>query len=371
VKIAIFAILFLTVFALLNYYIVKRFVNKLHISDKYKKYFKIFLLINYIGVVGYFFARYNPELPNSLYFLISLPIGVIFLLFVIAIIYDISHTLLNKTNMETSRRDFFKKSLDIGAMGVAVGLTGRAIYEARHIVTETVDVKISNLNGNYNMVQLSDIHIGGLVDKNFIANLVQRVNALNPDIIVITGDMVDISLKYANDALDELLDLQAPLGKYFIVGNHEYFHGLEEIIQAVKKRNIRVLENESVYIGDKSNGFNLAGVYDVMGYRIEHHQPDLKKALSGIERSRPTILLAHQPRFIEEVDDTVDLMLSGHTHGGQIYPFRLLVRLVQPYLEGLYQHSKKTQVYVNRGTGFWGPPMRLGASSEITNLRIS
>jgi predicted MPP superfamily phosphohydrolase len=371
VRIIIFAIIFLAVFALLNIYIVKRFINHLHLSHKVKNYFKYFLFVNYVGIVGYIYARYNPNISDTVYFLLSLPIGVIFLLFCTAIVYDISRIALNKSPMTHERRNFFKRFLDFTALGMATGLSARAIYEAKHIEVEKVDIKIKGLKQPYKIVQLSDIHIGGLIDQKFMRDLVNRVNTLNPDIVVITGDLVDIKIEYAKPALDELKNLKNNYGCYFIVGNHEYFHGIEHIIDAVKERGITVLENSSSFIGDDQNGFNLCGVYDLMGNRVEHHQPDLNKALEYIDLNRPVVLLAHQPRFINEVDSRVDLVLSGHTHGGQIYPFRLLVKLQQPYIAGLYKHNDTTQIYVNKGTGFWGPPMRLGASSEITLLKLS
>jgi len=370
VRLSIFVIIFLSVFVLLNVYIIKRFINKLHIDKKYKRYFKLFLLINYIGVIGYMYARYNPDIPNWLYFLLSLPIGIVFLIFCTAIIYDISHTLITKAPLSNKRREFFKKGLDYASVGVALTLSGRAMYEAKFIELEKVDIKIKDLKQSYSIVQLSDVHIGGLIDQKFIRDIVKRVNILNPDIVVITGDLVDIALHYAKPALAELKNLKTKYGTYFIVGNHEYLHGIDDIISTVNSMGIKTLENENVYIGEKGNGFNLAGVYDQIGYRMEHHQPDLKKSLENIDDKAPTVLLAHQPRFINEVSSDVDLVLSGHTHGGQLYPFRILVKMVQPYIAGLYAHSKHTQIYVNKGTGFWGPPMRLGASSEITYITI-
>jgi predicted MPP superfamily phosphohydrolase len=197
--------------------------------------------------------------------------------------------------------------------------------------------------------------------------MVLEVNLLKADLVVITGDLVDIKLDKANKCLELLKNLESKYGTYFVVGNHEYFHNIEAIIKKVKSLGIRVLENENVYIGEKAKGFNLAGVYDIFGYRTNTYVPDLQKALLG-KADAPTVLLAHQPRYIEEVKGEVDLMISGHTHGGQIYPFRFLVKLVQPYIAGLYRHNEQLQIYVNRGTGFWGPPMRLGASSEITKI---
>jgi len=365
----LFGIIFSTVFLFLNLYIHKRLILKLDLKKTTKHYLNIFLIINYIGLVSYIFARYYIGIPNWLYFLLSLPIGVLFLLFWTTLIYDISRVTLSKIPLSNTRRKFFKKSLDISSLLMATSLSARAIYEARTVKLEHVNVKIKNLKQPYKIVQLSDIHIGGLIDAKFMQNIVSRVNVLKPDLVVITGDLVDINVYYAKDALDTLKRLKSTYGTYYIVGNHEYFHGITKIINVVKSLGIRVLENENVYIGEKGKGFNLAGVYDVFGYRTNGHIPDLKKALLNKQAS-PTILLAHQPRYIEEVIDGVDLMLSGHTHGGQIYPFKFLVRLKQPYISGLHQHNKDLQIYVNKGTGFWGPPMRLGANSEITEINI-
>ena len=366
----IFFIAFFTVFVLINLYISKRLIHKLDIKQKTKNYFRIFLVMNFFGIIAYMLGRYYIDFPNWLYFLVSLPIGILFLLFCTAIIYDIFRVFLQTIPLSDSRRDFFKKSLDISSLAIASTLSARSMYEAQFIKHEKVEVNIKNLKKSYKIVQLSDIHIGGLIDEVFISNLVKRVNAIKPDIVVITGDLVDIEISRAESSLNELKKLKSKYGTYFIVGNHEYFHNIDEVITKVKSLGIRVLENENVYIGDEGDGFNLAGVYDVFGYRVESHEPDIYKALEARNVSSPTVLLAHQPLFINEIEFGVDLMLSGHTHGGQLYPFRFLVKLQQPYISGLHQHNKDLQVYVNKGTGFWGPPMRLGASSEITEIDL-
>ena len=366
----LFFIAFLGVFILLNMYISKRLIAKLHINPKLKSYFNYFLIINLFGIIGYALGRYYFDMPNWLYFLFSLPIGVLFLLFCTTIIYDLTRVACSLTPMSETRRKFFKTTLDLSALVSATALSARSIYEASFIKLEKVNIKIKNLKRAYKIVQLSDVHIGGLVNATVINKIVQRVNLLNPDLVVITGDLVDIEISKATDSLKEFQNLKSKYGTYFVVGNHEYFHDIDIIIDTVKSLGIKVLENENIYIGEEKEGFNLAGVYDVFGYRANHHIPDIYKALEG-QTLCPTILLAHQPRYIEEVTDGVDLMLSGHTHGGQLYPFRFLVKLQQPYVSGLHQHNEDLQIYINKGTGFWGPPMRLGASSEITEITIS
>ena len=360
---------FIGVFILINIYISKRLIQKLDVSDKTKRYIRIFLILNLTGILCYMSARYYVDIPNFLYFLFSLPIGILFLLFCTALIYDLFRSVLLFAPISDSRRSFLKRSLDISSLASAAVLTLRSVHNAKYIEIEKVDIKIKDLSRSYKIAQLSDLHIGGVIDRDFIKEIVDKTNSLYPDLIVITGDLIDIGVSEARDTLRELTKLSSLYGTYYIVGNHEYFHDISKIIAAVKDLGIKVLENENVYIGEKGNGFNLAGVYDMFGYRAKTHVPDIDKALKN-KKDSPTLLLAHQPKFIEEVPNGVDLMLSGHTHGGQIYPFKFLVSLQQPYISGLHRHNEHLQIYVNRGTGFWGPPMRLGSDSEITFITI-
>ncbi|HJE03723.1 putative metallophosphoesterase [Aliarcobacter thereius] len=373
----IFFIVFFIAFSFQTYIIKRRFINKLDFSYKTRKYLSFLLYLTFFGVLLYPFARYFPIVPNWLYFLLSLPIGVIFLTFTIAIIHDIISIGLKKTKYKKNRRDFFKKSLDITTTSIILATNAKAMDNARNIEIEAVNIKLNNLKKAYKIVQLSDIHIGGLINQKFIKELVNKVNILEADVVVITGDLVDTNLNFAKSALDELRNIKSTYGTYFIVGNHEYFHDVSQIISYVNSLGIKVLENDSIYIGEDNFGFNLAGVYDRFGYRFGSYIPDINKTLKTCKKDSPTILLAHQPKYIkdleQELENTkdIDLILSGHTHGGQIFPFNFLVKLEQPYVKGLHQHNTYTQIYVNKGTGFWGPPMRLGASSEITVLSLS
>jgi predicted MPP superfamily phosphohydrolase len=368
----IFFSVFFIVFAFQTLIIKKRLINKLDFNYKTKKYLSLILYITFFGVLLYPMARYFPIVPNWLYFLLSLPIGVIFLTFIITLLHEIISFGINKTPYTKNRREFFKKGLDIGAISFVIATNAKAMDNARNIELEVVDVKINNLFQAYTIVQISDVHIGGLIDKDFIKSLVGKINILNGDIVVITGDLVDTKLEFAAATLDELRNIKSKYGTYFIVGNHEYFHGVKPIIDYVNSLGIKTLENENVYIGEENSGFNLCGVYDRFGFKYKAYEPDINKAMKNLKNS-PTILLAHQPKYIKELETTkgIDLILCGHTHGGQIFPFNFLVKLEQPYVKGLNTHNEFTQVYVNKGTGFWGPPMRLGASSEITVLKLS
>lgn len=336
---------------------------------------KYFLVFNFLGVMSYFMARYFVDFPQSLYFLVSLSIGVGFVLFVVTLLYQFLTLMLRLVawlfpKFSEKRRGFFQNVLNLTSGIFALGYLGAGLIEGRLAPKlERVKIPLKNLQSSLNAVQISDLHIGGLIEENVVREIVQQVNALKPDFIVLTGDIIDTEVARVPKAMAELARLNAPLGVYFVTGNHEYFHDIQSLLENLKSIGIRVLENECVPLMRNGEAvLNLAGVYDLFGRRIGVLEPDLKQALKDRIESQPLILLAHQPKFALEVQTShrVDLILSGHTHGGQIFPFRFLVKLDQPYLAGLYRHSSTTQIYVNRGTGFWGPPMRILARAEIT-----
>ena len=164
-------------------------------------------------------------------------------------------------------------------------------------------------------------------------------------------------------------ELKSKYGTFYVPGNHEYYNGIDGTIKAIRETtNFKILGNENARVGV----VNLAGVYDIIGLRFKAYEPDLVAALDGCDVNLPTVLLAHQPKFLKYMDESapVDLVVSGHTHGGQIFPFSLLVRLDQKYVAGLYRANENTQIYVSRGAGFWGPPVRVMAPSEISLLRL-
>lgn len=371
----IFPLLALIVFLIFHlsiYFLFIKRIIKLKIPLLVLKYFLIF---NFLGVMSYFVARYFVDFPQSLYFLVSLSIGVGFVLFVVTLLYQFLTLMLHLVawlfpKFSEKRRGFFQNVLNLTSGIFALGYLGAGLVEGRLAPKlERVRIPLKNLKTPLNAVQISDLHIGGLIEENVVREIVQQVNALKPDFIVLTGDIIDTEVARVPKAMAELARLNAPLGVYFVTGNHEYFHDIQPLLENLKSSGIRVLENECVPLMKNNEAIlNLAGVYDLFGRRIGVLEPDLEQALKNRIESQPLILLAHQPKFALEVQSLhrVDLILSGHTHGGQIFPFRFLVKLEQPYLAGLYQHSPTTQIYVNRGTGFWGPPMRILARAEIT-----
>jgi len=167
-----------------------------------------------------------------------------------------------------------------------------------------------------------------------------------------------------------LADLRAKHGTFFVTGNHEYYSGVDAWMVELRRLGVRVLDNERVTVGEGDAVIDLAGVNDWSAKRFDTYKPDLAKALAGRDPARPVVLLAHQPKHIHQAAEKgVSLMLSGHTHGGQIWPWTKLVALDQPYLAGLHREAD-TQIYVSEGTGYWGPPMRIGTAPEITLITL-
>ena len=228
----------------------------------------------------------------------------------------------------------------------------------------------ASLDG-FRLVQISDLHLGFNLDRDQLAEVVAQVNKLQPDLVAITGDLVDGSLAQLGQEATALAQLQAPHGVYFVTGNHEYYSGVDEWLTFLAGLGIRVLRNEHLLIGGQGDGFYLAGIDDhTPSNATADHGADLAKALRGCQTDHEVVLLAHQPRAIKEAAaHGVSLVLSGHTHGGQIFPFNLLVKLQQPYVAGVHRQGK-TWLAINQGTGHWGPPMRLGTFNEITEVRL-
>src|SRR5512143_1531447 len=223
----------------------------------------------------------------------------------------------------------------------------------------------------FRIVQISDLHIGPILDRRFAAALTARVNALTPDLIAVTGDLVDGDVRHVGDEVAPFADLRAAHGAYFVTGNHDYYSGADAWVAHVAALGLQPLRNQRVTIARGDATFDLAGVEDHHAHLVSSvHRSDLGAALAGRDPARPLVLLAHDPlTFKEAAGLGVDLQLSGHTHGGQIWPFRYVVRLSTPFVAGHYRRGD-AQLYVSRGTGFWGPALRLFAPAEIVEIEI-
>jgi hypothetical protein len=266
---------------------------------------------------------------------------------------------------------------------VSIAILAVGYWNARRTAAVvSVDVPVSNLPEalvGFRIAQISDIHVGPTIKEAYLQRIVHRVNRLQADVVAITGDLVDGPVQQLASLVEPLRGLHSTYGSFFVTGNHEYYSGAHAWINALRTLGVTVLMNEHVVI-DHGLGSNthasaslvLAGVTDYSAHHFDtSHQSDPHKAIANAPSDAGfKLLLAHQPRSADAAAKAgFDLQLSGHTHGGQFWPWPHFIRLQQPFTAGL-QKLRNMWIYTSRGTGYWGPPMRLGAPSEITLLRL-
>ena len=374
--------------AAIHYYLWARLVRDPQLPSPWNVVLKLVLALLAVGaptamVVGRAVGGDRPDLRTALAWPAFIWLGTMFLLLAAVFTADaaraviaIARRLAGSGAFDPDRRTFIAR-LSATAIAVLVtGLGGAALRSAlRPVDVRRIRVRLDRLpraQHGFTLVQLTDLHVGPTIGRAFIDDVVRRTNALEPDLVAITGDLVDGSVNQLRDAIAPLAELRARHGVFFVTGNHEYFSGAEAWLNELTRLGIRVLRNERVSIGQGETSFDLGGIDDHSASRYGGLKPDdaVSRALSGRDASRELVLLAHQPRslFVAERFG-VGLQLSGHTHGGQIWPFKYLVRLQQPFVAGLHRHGD-AQIYVSCGTGYWGPPMRLGAPAEITHVTL-
>jgi uncharacterized protein len=272
--------------------------------------------------------------------------------------------------------DALSLSSALAVLAVAVVATLVGLWNARRIARVVhVDVPVRGLPDalhGFSIVQISDVHVGSTIRQRYVQGIVDAVNQLDADVVAITGDLVDGSVAELRDHVAPLSTLASRHGSFFVTGNHEYYSGVLPWMAELQRLGIKVLHNEHVVIERGGEKLVLAGVTDFGGRHFhETHRSDPQAALAGAPAdARAKVLLAHQPRTAADAASAgFDVQLSGHTHGGQFLPWNFFVRLQQPFTAGLHRLDE-LWVYVSRGTGYWGPPKRFGAPSEITKLRL-
>ena len=269
-----------------------------------------------------------------------------------------------------SRRLFVSRVVGGAAAAAAVGTVGYGTYGVlRGPSVKRITVPLAKLPRSahgFRIAVVSDIHLGPVLGRGFAQRVVDTINSTQPDLIAVVGDLVDGSVKNLGPAAAPLAQLRARHGSFFVTGNHEYFSGAEEWLEEVRTLGIHTLENARTELP----GFDLAGVNDLQG-ESEGQGPDFGKALGDRDATRVCVLLAHQPVQIHEaVKHGVDLQLSGHTHGGQLWPGNFIAAAANPTVAGLERYGD-TELYVSRGAGAWGPPTRVGAPSDITIVELA
>ncbi|MFD4770222.1 metallophosphoesterase [Streptomyces niveus] len=274
------------------------------------------------------------------------------------------------TTPDPSRRIFVSRVVGGAAAAAALATVGYGtanVLSGPSVKRVTVPLaKLPRAAHGYRIAVVSDIHLGPLLGKAHAQRIVDTINSTNPDLIAVVGDMVDGTVADLGPAAEPLAGLKARHGSYFVTGNHEYFGDAGEWVDHVRELGLHPLENARVEI----DGFDLVGVNDIAGEE-EGEGPDFAKALGGRDTARASVLMAHQPVVIHDaVKHGIDLQLSGHTHGGQMWPVNYIAQASNPTLAGLEQYGD-TALYVTRGAGAWGPPVRVGAPSDITVVQLA
>ncbi len=379
--------LMLTTVSAVHYY----FVRRLALDPKLTKSRRdiVTILIIVLGVSALATFGLGRILPFSVgKFVVYLPyiwMGCVPLLFIVLLGTDLARLVMagvqklrKQPPLSPQRRRFFSRIVAGAAAVTTVELAAvSALKAAGDVAVTHVDVTLDKLPralSGFTIVQISDLHIGLTLGRDWVAEIVRKVNELKPDMIAVTGDLVDGSVDRLKNEVAPLRDLKAPGGVFFVTGNHEYYAGAVEWLKEIERLGMRVLRNERVSVGRGDDTFDLAGIddYSSRGMAQGHDGPNLKRALEGRDLSRELVLLAHQPLGVDEAAaGDVGLMLSGHTHGGQIWPITSFVIFRHPYNTGLHRHGARTQIFVTQGTGYWGPPMRLGTESEIAVIKLA
>ncbi|MFJ6937017.1 metallophosphoesterase [Streptomyces sp. NPDC101132] len=270
----------------------------------------------------------------------------------------------------TTRRVFVARTLGGVAAAAALATVGQGTYGVlRGPRVKRVTVPLARLpraQHGFRIAVVSDVHLGPVLGRAHTQRIVDTINSTQPDLVAVVGDLVDGDVADLGPAAEPLARIRSRHGSFFVTGNHEYFSGAQQWVDHVRELGLHPLENART----EMPGFDLAGVNDVAGER-EGHGPDFARALGDRDRARASVLLAHQPVVIHDaVRYGVDLQLSGHTHGGQMWPGEYLADLANPTVAGLERYGD-TQLYVSRGAGAWGPPVRVGAPSDITVVELA
>ena len=359
------------------------------IFSRYKRALAGVLLLVFVCEVGFFIVAKDLRFHDISYSLLGLCVATTYCLFVACLCVDIvwlcgkalsmglkSRSLESKAEskldssaqMPLSRRKFLKILHDLGVFGLFFLFFFTSRNNALHTPqVRNVQIPLPKLKQQKRIAMVSDVHIGHILKADFLARIVERINALNADVVVIVGDLIDDDIAKVGKELAALQKIASKEGVFYVNGNHEYYHGIAPIMEFMRSSGVRVLDNESLEL----SGFNLAGVNDLAGLRFGEYVPDLARTRQGLNASKPSILLAHQPKFARLYDvGGFDLVLSGHTHAGQVFPMSIFVWLDQHYIHGLYQHTNETKLYVSSGAGFWGPSFRFLAPSEIVCIDL-
>ena len=365
-----------SIYFIATIYLYKWFIRLLQPSPRLRHTIRlIFIVLVGSLFIGKILGRY--EFNSFSYFLSfssSTWMGFTFFFCVFAAGSDLIRFLLKKfplqgsVSIANSRR--FRRTLVAVISGLTLVTGGCALREAYTIGVTRLDVPLRGLPAEMEgltVLQVSDVHYGMLVENGRLSEMVARINELRPDIVVITGDLVDESVSHMERMAEPLSKLKSRLGVFAITGNHEYYAGVDRVVAIMEGVGIRVLRNQVAVLP----GIQLLGIDDPTGARrVGAPVPDFNRLVSTLDPRKPSILLYHHPQNFEKAAGAgVGLQLSGHTHGSQVLPLRPISHILFPHLRGLYSQGN-SYMYVSRGVGTGGPPMRLGSPPELVFIRL-
>ncbi|MCY7389037.1 MAG: metallophosphoesterase [Burkholderiales bacterium] len=339
----------------------------------------IMLLLSWaLLYLGWQFRRSKHRFADELSWASMTAMGLFSSLFVLTLLRDILLLMLTLIAVATPFA-WLMSAATISAFAVPVSaslITMIGMWNARRTASVLrIEVPIANLPEalhGFTIAQITDIHVGPTIKGPYVESIVNVVNRLNADMVAVTGDLVDGSVAELAHHVSSLAKLSSRHGTFFVTGNHEYYSGAHAWIVELKRLGLRVLLNEHVVLQHDTAALVIAGVTDITAHHFDpSHLSSPEGAINTApDHARIRVLLAHQPRSAHAAADAgFHLQLSGHTHGGQFWPWNFFVPLQQPFTAGLHR-LQDLWVYVSRGTGYWGPPKRFGAPSEITHLRL-
>jgi predicted MPP superfamily phosphohydrolase len=379
----IFLLIFILVVILIGVFVGVYLIQSIALFSSYKILFWILhlCLISTVFAAPYIYRTYPINHQNIFYdsfqFLSYGAMGFYFVLFGFTLFNKIGMgTVLDLAVADESRRGFLKSSFAFFALGVSGVITTVGYLTAiKTPEIVKVTIPIADLPASFHglkIVQLSDVHVGQTIKAEFVKSIVDISNSLKPDLVMLTGDFVDGSYFQLENDVAYFKNLKANLGIFYVPGNHEYYWNLDEWVNAFAKLGATPLLNEHVIIKKNNEELVIAGVHDYSASSVNSKFiSSPRKAIAGAPAHLKKILLAHQPKSAYEAESAgFDLQLSGHSHAGQFFPSSILIYFFQPFVKGLYRH-KKLWLYVNRGTGYWGPPNRMGVPSEITLIELT
>jgi predicted MPP superfamily phosphohydrolase len=370
----LFLLTFFTIYGGVHFYAFMKAKAAFSLGLKSGTPVALFMLLMVLApVTVYFLEKYGLNITARLVSSVGyIWMGLLFIFISTSLAIDVYRFAVHLSGL-ISGKDismFLLSSKSAFFIALAIGLlaSGYGYFEANHIRTERITIKSPKINRPIKILQVSDMHLGLIVRKHRLEKIVEAMRAEEPDIVVSTGDLVDGQINDLPGLAELLRSIKPPLGKYAITGNHEFYAGKQALV-FTEQAGFTILRGKAVNV---EGTLNIAGVDDPTGGRYYGLPKDgvEKKLLEGLQQEEFTLLLKHRPDVSKDTVGLFDLQLSGHTHRGQIFPFRFLTRIFYRHVSGFYKLSGNSDIYVSRGTGTWGPPIRVLAPPEVTVIEL-